>query len=194
MDNSTITEYLNETQSIDYVNPIIQEKVRELKNQSTDKNDYIKRSYMFVRDEIPHSWDIGANVVSRTASDVLKNKTGICWTKSCLLAAILRANNIPSGISYQLLSLSETGNQGHMIHALNTVYIENSCKLIRHDARGNINNENNEFCLDNNQLAFEARSELNEIDYNDNNTDLDERLIKTLNENENLFELKINFD
>ena len=35
---------------------------------------------------------------------------------------------------------------------------------------------------------------LNEIDYNDNNTDLDERLIKTLNENENLFELKINFD
>ena len=77
MDNSTITEYLNETQSIDYMNPIIQEKVRELKNQSTDKNDYIKRSYMFVRDEIPHSWDIGANVVSRTASDVLKNKTGI---------------------------------------------------------------------------------------------------------------------
>ena len=31
MDNSTITEYLNETQSIDYMNPIIQEKVRELK-------------------------------------------------------------------------------------------------------------------------------------------------------------------
>ena len=32
-------------------------------------------------DEIPHSGDIKANVVSRTASEVLKNKTGICWTK-----------------------------------------------------------------------------------------------------------------
>ena len=67
-----------ETPSIDYMNFHIQEKFQELKNQSDDNLDYIKRSYLFVRDEIHHSWDIGTNIVSKTASVVLKNKTGIC--------------------------------------------------------------------------------------------------------------------
>ena len=53
-----------------------------------------------------------------------KNKTGVCWTKSCLLSALLRAHNIPSGISYQLLTRADDDSEGHMIHALNTVYIE----------------------------------------------------------------------
>ena len=97
-------DYLIETPSIDYMNFHIQERVRELKNQSEDNLDYIKRSYIFVRDEILHSWDIETNIVSRTASDVLKNKTGICWTKSCLLAALLRADGSPSSISYQILT------------------------------------------------------------------------------------------
>ncbi len=65
--------YLKETPSIDYVNSLIRDKVRELMDQSEDDLDYIKRSYIFVRDEIPHSWDIKTEVVSRTASDVLKN-------------------------------------------------------------------------------------------------------------------------
>ena len=82
-------EYLVQTKSIDYLNPHIQEKVQELKESSCDDLDYIKRSYIFVRDEIPHSWDIQTNIVSRTASETLINKTGICWMKSCLLAALL---------------------------------------------------------------------------------------------------------
>ena len=70
----------------------IQERVQELKNQSDDNLDYIKRSYIFVRNEIPHSEDIETNIVLKTSNDVLKNKTGICWTKSLLLAALLRAD------------------------------------------------------------------------------------------------------
>ena len=85
-------DYLIETPSIDYMNPLIRDKVRTLMDQSEDDLDYIKRSYIFVRNDIPHSWDIKTEVVSRTASDVLKNKTGICWTKSLLLAALLRAD------------------------------------------------------------------------------------------------------
>ena len=85
-------EYLMETPSIDYMNPLIQDNVRELMNQSKDNLDYIKRSYIFVRNEIPHSEDIETNIVLKTSNDVLKNKTGICWTKSLLLAALLRAD------------------------------------------------------------------------------------------------------
>ena len=66
---------------------------------------------------------------------MLKNETGICWTKSCLLAALLRANGIPSGICYQLLTRADDGSEGYMIHALNTVYLKD--KWIRLDARGN---------------------------------------------------------
>jgi transglutaminase-like putative cysteine protease len=185
-------EYLAETPSIDYTNPIVQEKVRELDGQSNGDEDYVKRSYEFVSDEIPHSWDIGVDVISRKASDVLINKTGICWTKSCLLAALLRAKGIPSGISYQLLSLSDDGSEGHMIHALNTVYIRG--KWIRLDARGNVENTDGQFSLDKDQLAFQVRAELGEIDYMDNNADLDERLINTLMESESLFDIALDIE
>ena len=47
-------DYLIETPINDYMNFHIQERVRELKNQSDDNLDYINRSYIFVRDEIPH--------------------------------------------------------------------------------------------------------------------------------------------
>ena len=187
-------EYLAETKSIDYNNPHIQEKVQELKDQSSDDADYIKRSYIFVRDEIPHSWDIQTNVVSRTASDALMNMTGICWAKSCLLAALLRANGIPSGISYQLLTIAEDDSLGHIVHALNTVYIRNLNKWIRLDSRGNQGNLNEEFSLEKDQLAFSPRAEFGEIDYNNNNVDLDERLVNLLEETENLLEMKIDFE
>ena len=143
-----MNEYLIETPSIDFMNFHIQEKAQELKYQSDDNLDYIKRSYIFVRDGIPHSWDIKTEVVSRTASDVLKNKTGICWTKSCLLAALLRANGIPSGISYQLLTRADDDSEGYMIHALNTVYIKDLIKWIIIDARGIKENINAYFSLD----------------------------------------------
>ena len=185
-------KYLTETPSIDYTNPYIQEKVSELKNQSTDDADYIKRCYLFVRDEIPHSWDIGVNIVSRTASDVLINKTGICWVKSCLLAALLRAKGIPSGISYQLLTIAEDDSEGHIIHALNTVF--NGNKWIRLDARGNTGGIDSEFSLDKDQLAFQVREEFGEIDYKDNNADLDEMLVNVLASTDNLFEINIDFD
>ncbi|MBR3139987.1 MAG: transglutaminase family protein [Methanobrevibacter sp.] len=187
-------EYLIETPSIDYMNFHIQERVQELKNQSDDNLDYIKRSYIFVRDEIPHSWDIKTEVVSRTASDVLKNKTGICWTKSCLLAALLRANKIPSGISYQLLTRADDASEGYMIHALNTVHIKDLNKWIRLDARGNKENINAYFSLDEEHIAYSIRSELGEIDYRDNHDDLDERLVNILEECENILEIRTDFE
>lgn len=95
-------------------------------------DDYIKNAYEFVRDEISHSWDVNANLVSKNASEVLINKTGICWTKFCLLAALLRGNRIPSGISYQKLTRADDASDGYIIHALNTVYILLCTLLVSH--------------------------------------------------------------
>jgi transglutaminase-like putative cysteine protease len=120
-------DYLSETECIDYNNSVIQEKVKELKLKSDSQLKYIENAYKFVRDEISHSWDIKSEVVSRKASEVLINRTGICWTKSSLLAALLRANGIPSGFSYQFLTRADdNADEGYIIHALNTVFTNGS--------------------------------------------------------------------
>lgn len=187
-------DYLSETECIDYNNPIIQEKVNELKLNSDSQLKYIENAYRFVRDEISHSWDIKSEVVSRKASEVLMNRTGICWTKSSLLAAFLRANGIPSGISYQFLTRADdNADDGYIIHALNTVFISELNKWIRLDARGNKENVYADFCLDEEKLAFPIRSELGEVDYRDNNPDLDDRLIKILKESKNILEVTTDF-
>lgn len=186
--------YLASTECIDYNHSLIQTKVSDLREKAESSLDYIKRAYEFVRDEIPHSWDIQSEVVSKKASDVLLNKTGICWTKSCLLAALLRANDIPSGISYQLLTRAdEDDSEGYIIHALNTVYIEELDKWIRLDARGNKENVQAQFSMDEEKLAFLVREEFGEIDYRDNNPDLDERLIKILQNSSNVLEITTDF-
>ena len=186
--------YLVSTESIDYKHPLVQEKVAELRKTADSSLDYIKRAYEFVRDEIPHSWDIGTEAVSRKASDVLRNKTGICWAKSCLLAALLRANGIPSGLSYQLLTRAdEDDSEGYIIHALNTVYIEELDKWIRLDARGNKENVDAQFSVYEEKLAFPVRKELGETDYRDNNSDLDERLIEILQNSSNVLEITTDF-
>ena len=186
--------YLASTECIDYKHPLVQEKVAELRKTADSSLDYIQRVYEFVRDEIPHSWDIGTEVVSRKASDVLLNKTGICWTKSCLLAALLRANCIPSGISYQLLTRSdEDDSEGYIIHALNTVYFEELDKWIRLDARGNKENVDAQFSLNEEKLAFPIREEFGEIDYKDNQPDLDARLVLILQNSFNVLDITTDF-
>ena len=85
-----LEKFLRETEFIDFNDSLIKEKVNKLRNKSFQKNnnsdtcdltEYIKRAYLFVRDEISHTWDEKKAVVSKKASDVLRNKTGICWTK-----------------------------------------------------------------------------------------------------------------
>ena len=187
-------DYLSETKTINYGDPVIQEKVSELKADTVTAIDYIVKAYEFVRDEIPHSWDIRSTVVSRKASDVLENRTGICWTKSCLLAALLRANGIPSGISYQLLTRAdEDDSEGYIIHALNTVYLEEQKKWIRLDARGNKENVHAEFSIEEEHLVFPVRARLGEVDYHDNDPDLDERLVSILNNSSNILEITTDF-
>jgi transglutaminase-like putative cysteine protease len=188
------SQFLEETETIDYGNPVIQEKVHELKHQSVTELDYIENAYRFVRDEIPHSWDIRSSAVSHKASEVLTNRTGICWTKSCLLAALLRAENIPSGISYQYLtSADDNADEGYIIHVLNTVYIRELDQWIRLDARGNKENVHAEFCLNEERLAFPVREELGESDYRDNHPDLDHRLIRILQESRNILDISADF-
>src|SRR5262245_56796051 len=67
------------------------------------------RCFHWVRDQIRHSLDHQQDIVTCSASQVLRHRTGLCYSKSHLLAALLRANQIPAGFVYQRLSLDDRG-------------------------------------------------------------------------------------
>ena len=88
----------------------------------------------------------------------------------------------------------EDDSEGYIIHALNTVYISKHNKWIRLDARGNKENVQAEFSIEQEKLAFFVRSELGEIDYKDNHPDLDKRLCKILEESDNILHIHTDFN
>lgn len=124
-----------------------------------------EEAYCFVRDEIRHSYDIRASAVTATASEVLSTGHGICYAKAHLLAAILRAMGIPSGIAYQRLVLFDDPADGYSLHAMNTVYLSEEGHWIRLDARGNKSGVNATYSTTEEHLAFSIRPELGECDY-----------------------------
>ena len=95
------------------------------------------------------------NPVTCRASDVLHHKTGYCYAKSHLLAALLRANGIPAGLCYQRLSLDETGTP-YCLHGLNAVHLP-EVGWYRMDARGNRSGVNAQFTPPQEQLAFKIQ-------------------------------------
>lgn len=160
-----INEYLESSYYINWKNELVLQKARQLSSLSDNRLNLIKNTYHFVRDEISHSWDIQDKRVTITAADVLREKVGICFAKANLLAGLLRANGIPTGICYQRLTLGDTPESGYCIHALNAVYIDSIKKWVRLDARGNKAGINAEMDLQNEKLAFSVRLKMREIDY-----------------------------
>lgn len=160
-----MNSYLAFSHYIDGDEPSVQRKAKELKESTGSEIELVKTTYYFVRDEIKHSWDAQDKRVTATASDVLRESVGICWAKSNLLAALLRANGIPSGICYQRLTLGDIPETGYCIHALNAIYLKSIDKWIRLDARGNKDGIQADFSIDNECLAFPIRKEYDEIDY-----------------------------
>lgn len=157
-------DYLGISHYIDWDNHSIVETAKQFLVSGNDI-ETVRNTYHFVRDEIAHSWDAQDRRVTVTASDVLQERVGICWAKSNLFAALLRANHIPAGLCYQRLTLGDTPETGYCIHALNAVFLRSLNKWIRLDARGNKPGVNAEMCLDEERLAFSVRPELGEVDY-----------------------------
>ncbi|GGE03774.1 hypothetical protein GCM10011571_00840 [Marinithermofilum abyssi] len=157
--------YLCELEEVDYSHPLIQEKVKDIQSAHYSLLERVRIAFEFVRDNIHHSWDIQSTRVTCNASEVLQYGEGICYAKSHLLAALLRAQGIPAGFCYQRLTLGSTPDTGYVVHALNAFYLDSVGKWIRLDARGNKPGVQAEFSIDEEKLAFPVRPEMDEIDY-----------------------------
>lgn len=181
-------EYLEETKYVDFNNPEVKRFADKLKSESDDELSLIRSAYSFVRDVIRHSWDVQDRRVTISASDVLREGVGVCQAKSNLLAALLRANGIPAGFSYQRLRLGDAPDAGYCLHALNTVYVSSLGRWIRLDARGNKEGIDAEFSIDEERLAFHIAS-AGEIDYRDNRPRPDAVFMKVLEESDDALEM-----
>lgn len=159
-----IEEYIKEDEIIDYSNEMIAKLAEELYEQSGNESKYIRAAYEYVRDHISHSADINEDIITCSASEVLKEGHGICFAKSHLLAALLRYKSIPTGFCYQKLILDDETAPVLIYHGLNGVYMKEYEKWIRLDARGNKEGVDAQFSPDNEQLAFPIRPEMGEKD------------------------------
>ena len=101
--------FLTASAIIDFHHPLVAAKARELAANASDEQALVRACFHFVRDAIHHSGDYQQNPVTLSASEVLQHGTGFCYAKSHLLAALLRANDIPAGLCYQRLSVNDSG-------------------------------------------------------------------------------------
>jgi len=147
-----MTKYLTSCQYINWQQPDVLAKAQALSKGLSSQLEIAQACFEFVRDEIKHSWDYQLNPVTCIASDVLKYGTGYCYAKSHLLAALLRANNIPAGLCYQRLTISDE-QPAYCLHGLNAVYLE-GFSWYRIDARGNKTGVDAQFTPPQEQLAF----------------------------------------
>lgn len=145
-------QFLQASQVIDWTHPDVMSKAKELSSSVTRPEDIARRCFEWVRDEIQHSFDFKRNPVTCCASEVLWAKTGYCYAKSHLLAALLRANGIPAGLCYQRLSIDDKGAP-FSLHGLNAVYLP-EIGWYRVDCRGNKTGVDAQFSPPNERLAF----------------------------------------
>ena len=149
---------------VDWREPSVLRKARELAEPMPDEVGKARRLFEWVRDEIPHTADIGSDVVTCSASEVLREGMGHCHPKSHLLAALLRAVQIPAGFCYQVLR-RDPPLEGTVAHGFNGLYLASVGKWIRVDARGNTGPINAQFGIDREQLAFSVDTSAGEFIY-----------------------------
>ncbi|MEG3877342.1 transglutaminase family protein [Microcoleus sp. herbarium7] len=148
-------KYLAATDIIDWHDPAILELAQNIASKHDTPQAIAKSCFEWVRDEICHSYDYQMNPITCRASNVLQHKTGYCFAKSHLLAALLRANKIPAGFCYQRLSIDDKGTP-YSLHGFNAVYLP-QIGWYRVDARGNREGVNAQFTPPQEQLAFKIQ-------------------------------------
>ena len=180
---NNIALYLQPTRYTDYADREVKACAEKLFAGCRTDARKAEKAFLFVRDAISHSWDIQSRHITVTASQVLRDKEGICYAKSNLLAALLRSAGIPAGFSYQRLTIGDTPDNGMCIHALTGLYLREEDAWIRVDARGNKPGIDAQFSLAGDKLAFPIRPAYGEIDYQDIHPDPHPATMRALESN-----------
>jgi transglutaminase-like putative cysteine protease len=157
-----LTEYLVADPIVDSGHADVRALARDLRHAHSDDIRFSAAAFEYVRDTIAHSWDVQDPRVTVSASDTLRERVGLCYSKAHLLTALLRAEGVPAGLCYQ--RLTEDGERFE-VHGLIAVFLQGAWRRL--DPRGNKPGVNAQFSLESERLAWPTRPELGEIDYPD---------------------------
>lgn len=144
--------YLAASEHIDWQHATILDAAERITVGLDDPVQIAESCFIWVRDNIRHSGDHQDDTITCRASDVLRERTGYCFAKSHLLAALLRAKQIPAGLCYQRLSRDDNGPP-FCLHGLTAVLLPDH-GWYRVDPRGNKPGVKAEFMPPTEQLAF----------------------------------------
>ncbi|MGA5189141.1 transglutaminase domain-containing protein [Streptomyces griseoincarnatus] len=153
-ENPDLSAYLAADEAIDHHHPVVREVSARLAADAQDSYEYARAAFEYVRDRITHSQDADDSRVTWRASDVLEQGTGICYAKAHALAALLRAEDIPTALCYQCLGV---------VHGLVAVRFQGSWH--RQDPRGNKPGVDARFSLAGERLAFTPDPSSNGMDH-----------------------------
>lgn len=142
--------------------PAVVAHAAQLREGRPDDVEFVRAAFEWVRDEVAHSFDARDSRVTVTATEVLEQRVGLCYAKSHLLTALLRAEGVPVGLCYQRLA-DDGIDAGHVVHGLVAVYLRGAWHRL--DPRGNKAGVDAQFSLSVEQLAWAVSPEAGEIDY-----------------------------
>lgn len=155
-----IADYLDGDDVIETTHPDVVGLAAALGLSCADDVAYAETAYVWVRDKVVHSWDAQDPRPTVTASEVLRERVGLCFAKSHLYVALLRAQGIPAGLCYQRLGSPQ---EGYWLHGLAAVHLAG--RWHRQDVRGNNDRVDAAFRLDREQLAWPVDPGRGELDY-----------------------------
>ncbi len=144
--------YLRSTDIVDWLHPEVLAKARDLAKGLPSLSDIAMRCFVWVRDSVRHIGDYDIQTVACSASEVLTASSGVCYAKSHLLAALLRAGGIPAGFCYQRLSVDDNGPP-FCLHGLTAVHLP-GIGWYRVDPRGDNDKLRADFCPPEERLCF----------------------------------------
>lgn len=150
--------YLERDDAIETDAPQVIQLGAALRADHPDDGAFTRAAFEWVRDRITHSVDARDPRITVSATEVLRDGTGLCFAKSHLLAAVLRSQGIPAGLCYQRLR----DEHGHVLHGLVAVHLADNWHRL--DARGNKPGVDAQFRLGREQLAFRVDA-AGEMDY-----------------------------
>jgi transglutaminase-like putative cysteine protease len=137
-------DYLAASEAIDIEHPLVQQIAADLR--VGDDIAYARAAFDHVRDQVTHSMDAGDDRVTWRASDVLEQRTGLCYAKSNAYVALLRAGGVQAGLCYQLVD--------GFVHGLAAALVDDRWVLL--DPRGDNDEVHVEFSASEDRLAYPA--------------------------------------
>ncbi|MCT1479116.1 transglutaminase family protein [Microbacterium sp. p3-SID336] len=160
LETEDVSHYLGSDALVQSDAPGVVALARSLRDSHSADFAFAQASFEWVRDHIAHSYDAQDRRVTLAASDVLRETVGLCYAKSVLLAAILRAQAIPTGLCYQRLGNSA---EGFVVHGLVAIWLDGAWH--RQDPRGNKPGIDAQFSLGEERLAYQIDVARGEADY-----------------------------